>query len=124
MVADRVGVDGEQLVPDLLLAEELALDSLDVTEVVLDLESAFHIRIPDRQVRKLRTFGDVLRAVRVLVAQRAEHAQGEAAAPLVRLEVRGHEGEIVFARSTYLSGYALEMLVDDVRRLARSTPAD
>ena len=55
-------------------------DSLDVTEVVLDLESVFRIRIPDRHVGKLRTFGDVLHTVRVLVAQRGEHAERDAPA--------------------------------------------
>jgi len=124
VVAERVGVDAELLVADLLLADELALDSLDVTEVVLDLESVFRIRIPDRHVRKLRTFGDVLHTVRVLVAQRGEHAERDAPAPLARLEVRGHEGEIVFTRATHLSGYAIETLVEDVRRIARSTPVE
>jgi acyl carrier protein len=126
VVAERVGVDAELLVPDLLLADELALDSLDVTEVVLDLESVFRIRVPDRQVRKLRTFGDVLHTVRVLVAQRGESVAREVAAPaaLVRLEVRGHEGHIVFARATHLSGYGIETLVEDVRQIARRNPVE
>jgi acyl carrier protein len=125
LVAFRVGVDTEVLVPDLLLAAELALDSLDLTELVVDLEAEFHIRISDRQTRKFRTYGDLLRAVRVLVTQRAHLGGTEPAPPpLVRLEVRSRAGQIAFARATPLSAYALDTLVEDVRRVARNTPVD
>ena len=40
--------------------EELALDSLDVVQIVMDIEEAFDIEIDDDDVENLKTVGQLL----------------------------------------------------------------
>jgi acyl carrier protein len=45
--------------PDLLLLEDLALDSLDLVAVILNLQDQFHIEIDPDEIPQLRTVGDL-----------------------------------------------------------------
>jgi acyl carrier protein len=40
--------------------EDLALDSLDIVELVMELEEEFEITIPDDQAEKIRTVGEAI----------------------------------------------------------------
>jgi acyl carrier protein len=48
--------------------QELGIDSLDVFTLLFELENAFHISIPDDDVRSIRTVGDIVEGVRKLIA--------------------------------------------------------
>lgn len=41
--------------------DELGLDSLEVVELVMELDEAFDLTIPDEQAERARTIGDLLR---------------------------------------------------------------
>ena len=43
------------------LVEDLHADSLDVVELVMDLEQEFDTEIPDEELPKVQTVGDILR---------------------------------------------------------------
>jgi acyl carrier protein len=47
--------------------QELGIDSLDVFTLLFELENAFHISIPDDDVRSIRTVNDVVEGVRKLI---------------------------------------------------------
>jgi acyl carrier protein len=59
MVAEQLGVDQSDVQPDANILEDLGADSLDVVELVMALEEAFDIEVPDEDVEGLRTIGDV-----------------------------------------------------------------
>ena len=59
VVADQLGVDRGEVVPEANILDDLAADSLDVVELVMALEEAFDIEVPDDDVEALRTIGDV-----------------------------------------------------------------
>lgn len=42
------------------LAEDLQVTSLEVTELVFEIEEAFDVRIPDDALTSLKTVGDVI----------------------------------------------------------------
>lgn len=42
------------------LSSDLGADSLDTVEIVMNLEDAFDIHIPDDKVEKVKTVGDVI----------------------------------------------------------------
>ena len=42
------------------LEEDLNMDSLDAVEVVMALEDAFDVTIPDEDAEKFRTIGDIV----------------------------------------------------------------
>ncbi|MBX0291736.1 acyl carrier protein [Hymenobacter sp. HSC-4F20] len=52
-----------QLTPTSRLHEDVGLDSIDMVELVINLEHRFHIEIPDPELETLRTVQDVLNCV-------------------------------------------------------------
>jgi acyl carrier protein len=57
---DRLGID---LTVDSLLNEDLAADSLDIVELVMELEEELDINISDEDAQKIRTVGDAIRYI-------------------------------------------------------------
>ncbi len=60
ILRDSLGVDGERIHPEARLVEDLGIDSLDRIELVFELESAFGVEIPDQEVARVHTVGDVV----------------------------------------------------------------
>jgi len=53
IVADNLGVEPAQVTPKANFASDLGADSLDTVELVMALESAFNIEIPDEAAEKI-----------------------------------------------------------------------
>ena len=53
-------IQPERLQPDTALADDLKLDSLDMIEVVYEVEDHFDVQIPEERVRAIRTFGEIV----------------------------------------------------------------
>lgn len=63
IVAEQLGVDLAEVTPDARILDDLGADSLDVVEMVMSIEEAFDIEVPDEAVEELRTVADVERYV-------------------------------------------------------------
>ena len=114
LVAEQLAVSPEELVPAVSLTDELAADSLDVLELVLALESAFDIVVPQRSIAAIRSYGDVVDTVvaSVLDADRDESIRDRGL--LVRSRVtpdRAVAGDEA-VRVDELTPYALETIQD------------
>ena len=59
VVSDQLGVDAAELVADASILDDLGADSLDVVELVMALEEAFDIEVPDDHVEQMRTMGEI-----------------------------------------------------------------
>jgi acyl carrier protein len=58
-LAEEFEYDGA-MTPETTLFEEMGLDSLDVVDLVIVLESAFGMKIREEEaIRKIRTLGDI-----------------------------------------------------------------
>ena len=57
---DQVNVDGEAVVESAALIDDLGADSLDLLQLVTELEDQFDISIPDEDFEAIKTVGDVL----------------------------------------------------------------
>ncbi|AXY67855.1 acyl carrier protein [Thermosynechococcus sichuanensis E542] len=68
IVADQLSVDAEKVVPEASFAEDLNADSLDSVELIMALEEAFGVDIPDEEAEKLKTVQDVLDFINKKVA--------------------------------------------------------
>ena len=53
-------VSRDQITRQTTFQEDLALDSLDIVELVMELEEEFDINIPDDQAEKIRTVGEAI----------------------------------------------------------------
>jgi len=63
VVADHFGVEVDSVAIENRFVEELGADSLDVTELVMELEEEFDINIPDDASDKMKTVGQVIEYV-------------------------------------------------------------
>ena len=71
ILAEQLGVDLGEVTPDARILDDLGADSLDVVEMVMSIEEAFDIEVPDEDVEDLRTVSDVERYVTRAVGEAA-----------------------------------------------------
>lgn len=60
IVVERLGVDAGDVTLEASFTEDLGADSLDVVELVMELEDAFDVEITDEDAEKLKTVQDVI----------------------------------------------------------------
>jgi acyl carrier protein len=63
ILAEKLGLDLAEIRPESSILDDLGADSLDVVEMVMSLEEAFDIEVPDEHIEALRTIADVERYV-------------------------------------------------------------
>lgn len=63
IVVDRLGVDEPQVVLEASFKDDLGADSLDVVELVMELEDEFDLEISDEDAEKISTVGDVVKYI-------------------------------------------------------------
>jgi acyl carrier protein len=57
IVCDNLGVNKEQVTRNTSFQEDIGADSLDIVELVMELEEEFEITIPDEEAEKIKTVG-------------------------------------------------------------------
>ncbi|MGI8909634.1 MAG: acyl carrier protein [Rubrobacteraceae bacterium] len=55
ITADRLGVEETEVTPEASFREDLEADSLDLVELIMELEEQFGMEIPDEQAEKITT---------------------------------------------------------------------
>jgi acyl carrier protein len=60
IVAEQLGVNKEQITTETSFVNDLGADSLDVVELVMELEEEFDINIPDDAAEKIQTVGQAV----------------------------------------------------------------
>lgn len=59
-LAEEFEFDQNEMTPETTLFEDMGLDSLDVVDLVIVLETAFGMKIREEEaIRKIRTLGDI-----------------------------------------------------------------
>ena len=64
IVAEQFEVPAEKITMRSLFMDDLKADSLSVVELVLAIEEAFNLEIPDEDAEKIKTVGDVVNYVK------------------------------------------------------------
>jgi acyl carrier protein len=60
IIVDRLGVDESQVSLEASFKDDLGADSLDVVELVMELEDEFDMEISDDDAEKIATVGDAV----------------------------------------------------------------
>ncbi len=60
IVCENLGVNKEQVTRSTSFIEDVGADSLDIVELVMELEEEFEITIPDDQAEKIKTVGEAI----------------------------------------------------------------
>ena len=63
-IAEQLGKDVEDIKNEASFIEDLGADSLDTVELVMALEDAFKVQIPDEQQENLRTVQQAIDFIR------------------------------------------------------------
>jgi acyl carrier protein len=64
IVIDQLEVEPEKVTMNASFSEDLKADSIDRLELVVVLEEAFKIEIPDEDTEKIKTVGDAVNYVK------------------------------------------------------------
>jgi len=117
LVAERLGVSPEDVIPGASLADELAVDSLDLLEIAIALEAELGIAVAERPLLDVRSYGDLVSLVASLVEETRRPEPALAAAVLagvVPAEGVPRRGGI--RRALLLTPYAAEIVAEDAMR--------
>ena len=66
MLAETLNIPVEKITPDAKIVDDLGADSLDLVEMLSQLEDDYGIIIPDDEVENLVTVGDVAAVIEKL----------------------------------------------------------
>lgn len=59
LVAETLGTDVVELTEETSFSDDLNADSLDLFEMVMELEDKFGVKIPTEDLEQIKTIGDV-----------------------------------------------------------------
>lgn len=60
IVAEKLGVEPEDVKPEASFTNDLGADSLDTVELIMEFEKQFGVNIPDDKAEKIATVGDAI----------------------------------------------------------------
>ena len=60
MIAEKLSVDMEEVVPEASFVDNLGADSLDLVELIMSMEEEFEIDISDEDAEKIVTVQDAI----------------------------------------------------------------
>lgn len=66
LIAEKLNKKEENIKLESRLVEDLGADSLDVVELIMSFEDEFNISLPDEDVAKLKTIGDIISYIKNL----------------------------------------------------------
>lgn len=61
-------VEDAQITADSEIMEDLEISSMDVLFLITNLEEEFHVKVPEREIRRMFTVGDVAQVIEDLLA--------------------------------------------------------
>lgn len=59
ILANQLGAEEELMSMDTNIASDLGADSLDVVELLAEIQDEFQIEIPDEEIENIKTIGDL-----------------------------------------------------------------
>ncbi|HDD35825.1 MAG TPA: acyl carrier protein [Candidatus Desulfofervidus auxilii] len=69
IISEKLNLSKDQIKPEASFVEDLGADSLDLVELVMAMEEAFGMEVPDEEAEKLRTVKDVIEYVKAKVGE-------------------------------------------------------
>ena len=70
-VVEQLDVREEEITEESTFVQDLGADSLEVVEIVMALEEAFSIEIPDDEVDQIKTVGDAVQFIESKLKEKA-----------------------------------------------------
>jgi acyl carrier protein len=63
IMVEQLGVDDDDVKPEVSLQDDLDADSLDLVELIMEMEDRFGVKISDEEAEKIKTVNDAVEYV-------------------------------------------------------------
>ena len=63
IICEKLSVKPDQVTPETSFVNDIGADSLDLVELIMELEDKFGMQIPDDEAEKILTVGDAIRYI-------------------------------------------------------------
>lgn len=60
ILVEQLDVEENEIKPESNIQEDLEADSLDIVEIVMEIEDEFDIKIPESEIEKIKTVKDIV----------------------------------------------------------------
>lgn len=60
ILVEQLGVDPSEVTEEASFQEDLNADSLDLVELIMEMEDRFKVKIPDEEAEKIQTVGNAV----------------------------------------------------------------
>ncbi|HDI11356.1 MAG TPA: acyl carrier protein [Candidatus Acetothermia bacterium] len=75
IIAEQLMVELDEVTEDATFSDDLGADSLDIVELVMELEDEFGIEIPEEDLEKINTVGEAI----AYIESKVEEKEGKEA---------------------------------------------
>ena len=69
IIGDVLDIEPGEIAPETAFVEDLGADSLDLFQIVMEIEEEFKIQIPGEAVQQIMTVGDAAEQIRQTMSQ-------------------------------------------------------
>jgi acyl carrier protein len=69
IIVERLEVDEAEVTMEASIKEDLGADSLDVVDLIMELEDEFALNIEEEDAEKINTVGDIVNYIGAIVSQ-------------------------------------------------------
>ena len=126
LVSETLGLDADDLTRGISLLDDLAVDSLDLAEVVITLEEAFGITLSESAIDDVRTYDELVELVQLRVREvraRQANVESERPPPFVwaRITPPASRATGSLERAGWMTPYTVETIVDSALRAGPGT---
>jgi len=63
ILVQQLDVEESQITMEASITDDLGADSLDIVDLVMSLEDEFDVEIPDDEIEKIKTVGDIVKHI-------------------------------------------------------------
>ena len=70
VLVEQLDVDEELVTAEASVTDDLGADSLDLVDLVMELENEFDVEIPDEDIQNIKTVGDIVAYIEKLNAEK------------------------------------------------------
>jgi acyl carrier protein len=74
ILMEQLGVERDQITEEAKMMEDLGADSLDMVEIAMKVEETFNLTIPDEDMEKIQTVGDLHEALAAFLERTGQPA--------------------------------------------------
>jgi len=76
IVCEHLAVGKDKVSRETRFIEDIGADSLDIVELVMELEEEFDIQIPDDQAEKIKTVGEAVDSIEAKIKEKGSGEGG------------------------------------------------